>query len=183
VVFTSSGKQNNKTDTRTDKANAGLHELYRSVVTKRELWKTARLSVFKTGLRSEHLQWSRILDNGWKSAISNTSERDGIFSEEFTKWHFPKQCTVVKSIKLWMYCSSSSPPNREMSDTMVRTRDRNARGKIGGACWLHPRKSGPKVDQRPGGVITSLASFSPVSVWNQQKYQRLLKTVRYFESS
>jgi len=46
VVFTSDGRWSEKIDTRIGKADADLHELYRSVVTKRELSNTAKLSVF-----------------------------------------------------------------------------------------------------------------------------------------
>jgi len=45
VVFTSDGSRNKGSDARTGKANAFLRELYCSVVTKRELSKTAKLSV------------------------------------------------------------------------------------------------------------------------------------------
>jgi len=48
VVFTSDGSRNKGIDTRIDKANPVLPELYWSVVTKRELSKTAKLSVFKS---------------------------------------------------------------------------------------------------------------------------------------
>ena len=46
VVFTSDASRKKRIDTRIDKANAVLRELYCSVVTKRELSKTAKLSVF-----------------------------------------------------------------------------------------------------------------------------------------
>jgi len=48
MVFTSDGGWNNKNDTRIGKANPVLPELYRSMVTKRELSNTAKLSVFKS---------------------------------------------------------------------------------------------------------------------------------------
>jgi len=43
---------------------------------------------------------------------------------------------------------------------------------------LHPRESGPKFIQGPGGLTTS-----PTLVWSQQNYMRLLLIVRYFGSS
>jgi len=46
VVFTSDRRQNNEVNTGIGKANAVLRELYRSLVTKRELSNTAKLSVF-----------------------------------------------------------------------------------------------------------------------------------------
>jgi len=48
VVFTSDGSRNKEIDTRKGKANAVLREFYWSVVAKRELSKTAMLSVFKS---------------------------------------------------------------------------------------------------------------------------------------
>ena len=47
MVFTSDGRLSEEIDTRIGKANAALRELYRSVVTKRELSNTEKLSVFK----------------------------------------------------------------------------------------------------------------------------------------
>jgi len=46
LVFTSDGSRNKEIDTRIGKANAVMRELYCSVVAKRELSKTAMLSVF-----------------------------------------------------------------------------------------------------------------------------------------
>jgi len=48
VVFASDGRWSEEIDTRIGEANAVLHELYRSVVTKRELSNTTKLSVFKS---------------------------------------------------------------------------------------------------------------------------------------
>jgi len=48
VGFTSDETWNREIDTRIAKADAFLHELYRSVVTKRTFWNTAKLSVFES---------------------------------------------------------------------------------------------------------------------------------------
>jgi len=48
ILFTSDSRQNKEIDVRIGKANAVLRELYRSVVTKRELLNTAKLSVFES---------------------------------------------------------------------------------------------------------------------------------------
>jgi len=48
VVFTSDESRNKEIDTRIGKANAVLREFYCSVVTKREVSKYAKLSVFKS---------------------------------------------------------------------------------------------------------------------------------------
>jgi len=50
-------------------------------------------------------------------------------------------------------------------------------------CWLHPRESGPDIDQGPGGMIASPTLFGPVLVGSQLKDMALLLTVRYFEST
>jgi len=47
VAFTNDGERNEEIDPRIGKANAVLRELCRSVVAKRELSNTAKLSVFK----------------------------------------------------------------------------------------------------------------------------------------
>ena len=48
MAFRSAGRRNKDTDTRIGTANAVLCKLYRSVITKRELSNTAKLSVFKS---------------------------------------------------------------------------------------------------------------------------------------
>jgi len=48
MVFTSGGSRNKDIDIRIGKANAVLCKLYCSVVTKREISKTAKFSVFKS---------------------------------------------------------------------------------------------------------------------------------------
>jgi len=48
VVFTSDGSRNEGIDTRIGEPNAVLRVFYRSVVMKRELWNTARLTVCKS---------------------------------------------------------------------------------------------------------------------------------------
>jgi len=45
---------------------------------------------------------------------------------------------------------------------------------------LHPRESGPKFVQGPGGVTTSPILLGPVLVWSQQNYLRFLLIARYF---
>jgi len=48
VLLTSDGRRNREIETRIGKVNAVLRELYCSVVTNRELWNTAKLSVYKS---------------------------------------------------------------------------------------------------------------------------------------
>ena len=53
----------------------------------------------------------------------------------------------------------------------------------GKSCWLNQPESGPEVLRVPGGVTTSPTLLDPVLVWSQQKYVKLLLTVRYSKSS
>ena len=53
----------------------------------------------------------------------------------------------------------------------------------GTSCWLNPRESSPEINEGAGGMTAYLTLLGLVLVWNQQNYMRLLKTVRYFESS
>ena len=79
MVFTSVARQNKEIDTRIGKANTAVHELYRSVITKRELSPTSKLSI----LRSDPHLCSWILGNDWKNTISSTSGRDGILRKVY----------------------------------------------------------------------------------------------------
>ena len=98
VVFTSDGSRNKGSDTRTGKANVFLRELYYSVVTKRELSKTANLSVFNIGLCSDPHLWLWVLSDDWNNTVKRTNGRDGIFAE-FSVWHFVTKSTGLKSVK------------------------------------------------------------------------------------
>ena len=48
VAFTNDGRQDEELDTRIDKCSAVMRVLHYSVVTKREMSKMAKLSIFKT---------------------------------------------------------------------------------------------------------------------------------------
>jgi len=50
------------------------------------------------------------------------------------------------------------------------------------SCWLHPWECGPEVVLGLGGVTTSPTLFGPFLAWCQRSYERLLKTMRYFET-
>jgi len=84
MVFTSDESRNKGIDTRIGKANAVLRELYCSVVTKRELSKNAKLSVFKS-------VFIPILAYGHESsvtterinAVKKMNGRGGIFAKSF----------------------------------------------------------------------------------------------------
>jgi len=70
--------------------------------------------------------------------------------------------------------------SRDLSD--VRPCVRIAPGKIGKSFWLYPREIGPEVVQGIGVATTYLVLLVNVLVWRRQNYQKLLLTVRYFES-
>ena len=123
VVFTSDGSRNKEIDT----ANQVLRELYCSVVTKRELLKTAKLSVFK----SVFLQIFICGHESYvttESTFKRTNGGDGIFAKS-------SRCeTSWQRAQVWnpqsQGCQATSP-NREIPATSVRLCVQNAAGKIG----------------------------------------------------
>ena len=98
VVFTSDGRQNKKVDTWIGKANAVLRELYRSVVTKRELSNIVKLSVFKSVfvpiLAFGH---SLILGKDWKCDILCANGRDEIFAKTSRRDTLRQSAQLLKS--------------------------------------------------------------------------------------
>jgi len=79
VVFTSGESRNKGIHKRIDKTNAG--ELYCSVVTKRELSKTAKLSLLNRSLfRSSPVVINPSGDD-WKNAVKRTNGTDGILAK------------------------------------------------------------------------------------------------------
>jgi len=91
------------------------------------------------------------------------------FCEEFTLWHFATRCSAVKFVKPWMsnHFSESRDPSYVGSAMCPEFPRKDLRGK---SYRLHPKESGPEVDQGPGGVITSPTLLGPVLVWSQQNY-------------
>jgi len=110
VVFTSVRSWNQEIDTRIGKANAILRELYCSVVMKRELSKTAKLSVFKSVCSDPHL-WSWVLGDDWKNCQKIKRQRRDI-CKEFSVWHFVTKSTGLKSVKPGM--SRHFPESRDL---------------------------------------------------------------------
>ena len=88
VVFTSDGRRKEEIDKWIGKANAVLRELYRSVVTKQELSKTAKLSVFKSVfvpiLTFGHESW---VVTEWILFQVHVAEQRWNFCEDSTVWH------------------------------------------------------------------------------------------------
>jgi len=80
AVFTSDGRKNKEIDTLSDKVNAVLSELHRSVVTKQELSNTTKLSVFRLVfvpiLTCGHefcVMTERVLYQQWKRDFAKSS--------------------------------------------------------------------------------------------------------------
>jgi len=85
VIFARDGRWSEEIDTRIGKANAVLRELYRSVVTKRELSNTAKLSVFK-------LVFVPILTYGHESWIMNDGKN--YLRCKRQRWDFCEESTA-----------------------------------------------------------------------------------------
>ena len=86
IYVTSDGRWSEEVDTRIGKANAVLRELYRSVVTKRELSNTAELSVFKS-------VYVPILTYGHESWLLT----DKILTEvQAATWAFCEECEATQ---------------------------------------------------------------------------------------
>ena len=135
----------------------------------RELSNTAKLSV------SEQVFVPILTYGHWFCVCSpSPSDRDKIFAKS------SQRAISRQSAQLWNSrspeCWTTSLPNREISATLVRPCDQNAPRKLTRqACWLNPRESGPEVDQGPGEMTTFPTWLSPVLVWSQQHFPRLLK--------
>jgi len=127
VVCTSDRSRNKGIDTRIGKANAVLRELYCSVVTKQELSKTARLSVFISVIvpiltcdhefyvMTERIQSKeQTAEMGYLRRVLGVTLRD--------KEHRP----VIRKAR-----DVCSFPNREISAMLVRPCVQNVSGKNG----------------------------------------------------
>ena len=108
VVFTGDGSRNKEIDARIGEANAVLRELYCSVVMKRELSKTAKLSAFKS-------VFVPILTCGHESSVTieriakRINGRDGIFAKSSRICHFVTKSTGLKSVKPGLSSHFSEP--------------------------------------------------------------------------
>ena len=105
--------------------------------------------------------------------------------EELSVWHFATKSTGMKSVtpRISSRFSESRGPSYSM---LVRPCVQNVPRKIdqeSPGYSLHPRESGPKVVQGPGGVTAPPTLLGPVLVWSQQNYLRFLLIARYFGSS
>jgi len=91
------------------------------------------------------------------------------FCEEFMACRFATNCAAVKFVKAPM-SSCTSYVLRDLSyvDSAICSEcpRKDWRGK---SFWIHPQESGAKVDQGPGGEITSPTSLGPVLVLESAK--------------
>jgi len=148
VGFTSDGRRNKEIETRLGKENAVLRELYRSMVTKRDLSNTEKLlllSVFVPILSYESwVMTTRILSQalaaemGYMRKVCSVTIRDKVRSCEIRKALNVEPLLRIKRSQLRWFGHVSS--------------------NIGKSCWQHRElfaKSSSEVVQGPGEVITS----------------------------
>jgi len=95
------------------------------------------------------------------------------FCEEFTLWHFAMKCATVKFVKPWM---SSSLLRTERSQLrwfghVSRIADKRLARQ---ALLATSTKKRPTSRPRISDVTIYLTLVSPVLVWSQKNYQRLL---------
>jgi len=94
--------------------------------------------------------------------------------EEFSVWHFVTKRTGLKSVKPRMLSHLSEwrdPSN--VSLAMCPECPRKNDELSPSVYCLHPRESGPKFVQGPGGVTTSPTLLDSVLVWSYQNYLSL----------
>jgi len=95
VVHTSDGGQNKEIDTWISKANLVLREFHRSVVMKREITNTAKLSVIKS-------VFVPILTYGYESCVMTERVLSQVQTSEvgfLRRVHFATKCAAVKFAK------------------------------------------------------------------------------------
>jgi len=95
------------------------------------------------GLCSDPHLWSLILGNDWKSA--STRGGDDTY-KRFTAWIFAAKRAVGQLLKPWM-SSNRSSPNRKISATIIRSRDKDDLWELGEAspAGNTHRKAGQKL--------------------------------------
>ena len=148
VGFTSDGRRNKEIETRLGKENTVLRELYRSMVTKRDLSNTEKLlllSVFVPILSYESwVMTTRILSQalaaemGYMRKVCSVTIRDKVRSCEIRKALNVEPLLRIKRSQLRWFGHVTS--------------------NIGKSCWQHRElfaKSSSEVVQGPGEVITS----------------------------
>jgi len=160
VVFTSDGSRNKLIDTLICKANPVLRVLYYSVVTKRQLSKNAKLSVFNWVFVPISpvvmiLRWRL------KEYCQKNKRQRWDVCEGFSVWHFVTKSTGLKHVKPG--CKATSP-NREIPDMLVRPCPECSRKEWRtNSFWLQSTPTGkpPKVRPRTGwnDYITDLAWY------------------------
>ena len=132
VAFTIDGRRNKQIDTRIGKANVFLRELYCSVVIKRKLSNTVKLSIFKS-------VFAPILTYVHESWVMAERMLPQLQAAEI--WFLPRVHGVTllrQSAQLWNSqspeCRITSHPNREIPATLVWPCDQRVPGKIAEAC-------------------------------------------------
>ena len=161
-------------------------ELYFSVVTNRELSKTAKHSVFKS-VFVPILSSPVVMNLRWrmKKYCQKKERQRWDICEEFSMWHFVTKSTGLKSVKPGKSSqfSESRYPNYCMLVWLCFQNVPGKNGEISPSGYsLHQQESGQEVVQGTGDVSESPTLLGPVLVWSSQNYLRLLLIVRYFGS-
>jgi len=135
VAFTSDGSRNKEINTRIGKAHSVLSELYCSVVTKWELSKTAKLSVFKSVFlpiltcgHEFYVTTERILSKeqttevGYLRWVLGVTLRDKEHRSEIRKARGDKQLLLIeRSQKRWFGHVSNMPQERLTKQVLLAT--------------------------------------------------------------
>ena len=185
VVFTNDESRHKAIDTRIDKANAVLREFYCSVVTKRELSKTAKHLVFKsifvpilTCGHESYTTWRL------KEYYQKNKRQRWDICEEFLVWHFVTKSTDLKSVKPGMssHFSASRDPGCVSSAMYPECSRKEWRTNSFG---LQSTPTGKRPRGHPRTRCRNYISdlVWPVLVRSQQNYLKVQLIVRYFESS
>ena len=173
------GRRNKKSDTRTGKPNAVLCELYRSAVTKRQLSNTVKLSVCKSvfvpiltysdesWLMTERMQSQvQAADMGFLPRVHGLTRREKMRSCEIHQSLTvePLLLRIGRSQLRWFVHVTRISHRNDWRGSPTGYTDGNASKRT-----------------RWRNYLSDLAWRG--LVWSQQNYSKLLKTVRYFETS
>jgi len=147
-------------DIRIGKAKAALYELYRSMVIKRQLSNTAKLSMFDWSLFrylpthiDGHESW--VMTERMLSKLQ-AAGTDGNFVKRSRRDTSRQSAQLGNS---WIAECRASSVNGEISATLVRPYLQNAQGRF---CWPCPQVSNPEFVQRPWNHCISDVVWSRV---------------------
>jgi len=135
---------------------------------------------FQIGLFPDPHLWPWILGNDRKSVISSSAEMR--FLRRVHSVALCKRKCTCETCKAWMWSPFLESKDLRHGGSVTRP-ECPGKDRRGTSCWQHPRKRYPEIARGLDVAIIPSTSLGPFIVRNQQNYQRLLKTARYFESS